>query len=281
MRRSRPALLPSSLLLRSARVSRFAFITSLCAVMAFALWAPMRAEASNVQFVGSVAYVHIGQLAVLTADKVENFDASGVSGTLRMELWALAAPYTGGAFSGYRLAVYSLGQLNAGYYFADLNSGEIPYGAPPNGTYTYVMFLTEFTGASFDDGYVVRNWLNTLPTVVVGPPPFSPQVGLWWNPNESGSGYALDFKHGVLVVTVYSYAPTGAAQWYIASGPVNGSTFTGTLIKAVNGQCISCAYQVPVSNGNDGTMTIVFSSPTSATMSLPGGRVIPIQPQAF
>jgi hypothetical protein len=82
-------------------------------------------------------------------------------------------------------------------------------------------------------------------------------------------------------MTVYSYLPNGLPQWYIASGPLSGATWSGTLLKTLNGQCISCAYQAPVLNGNDGTVTVIFSSPTSATMNLPGGRVTEIQPEAL
>jgi hypothetical protein len=110
----------------------------------------------------------------------------------------------------------------------------------------------------------------------------TPQVGLWWNPDESGSGYNLDFQHGVLVLLVYSYTPAGDPLWYIATGPLVGDTFTGQLDKARGGQCISCPYAgMPLPDGSDGTVTIVFHSNTSATMTLPGGRVTQIQPEAF
>jgi hypothetical protein len=36
-----------------------------------------------------------------------------------------------------------------------------------------------------------------------------------------------------------------------------------------------------VLNGNDGAITIIFFSPTSAPAYLPGNRVTQIQPQAF
>jgi hypothetical protein len=109
-----------------------------------------------------------------------------------------------------------------------------------------------------------------------------PTVGLWWNPNESGSGYNLDVKHGVLVVTIFSYKANGEPQWYITSGPIVDNHFTGTLNKYIGGQCISCPYMgFPASAGNDGAVTIEFTSPASAILSLPGGRVTQIQPQAF
>ena len=109
----------------------------------------------------------------------------------------------------------------------------------------------------------------------------APAVGLWWNPAESGTGYALDYKHGVLVVTVYSYTAAGAPIWYLASGPVTNNVFTSTLDKYQGGQCISCAYQPTAINGNDGTVSITFTSPTTARMVLPGGRSFQIVPQAF
>ena len=105
---------------------------------------------------------------------------------------------------------------------------------------------------------------------------------MWWNPNESGSGYALDYKHGVLVVTTYSYTASGDPQWYLSAGPVVNNVFTGTLDKYRAGQCISCAYPGrPTSVGNDGNIEITFTSSTTAVMRLPGGRTINIVPQEF
>ena len=111
----------------------------------------------------------------------------------------------------------------------------------------------------------------------------SPQPGNWSNPNEQGTGFSFDFKHGVLVVVFFSFQATGAPQWYIASGPVSGANWTGKLAKFVNGQCIlsSCPYVFPTTAGDDGDVSIVFSSNTAGMMTLPGGRVIPITPTAF
>ena len=118
------------------------------------------------------------------------------------------------------------------------------------------------------------------------PPPFaaslSPVVGLWDNGDEPGTGYSLDFKHGVLVVLVFSYTASGGPQWYIASGPLVGTAFSGRLDKFVGGPCLGCVFSGgPTSAGNDGAITIVFSSASSATVYLPGGRAIPIRPTPF
>lgn len=240
-------------------------------------------NAANVQFVGVVGYSYVGNSAILAADKVQNFDVGGISGTLRMELWAFVSPYAGGATSGYKLAQYSLGQLNGNSFFSNITSGTIAFAPPPNGTWYFSMVLTEFIGTGVNDGYATRDYVNFATPVVIGPPPpaITPQIGNWSNPIELGSGYTFDYKHGVLVVVFFSYQTNGAAQWYIASGPLTGNTFTGSLDKFVSGQCIFCAFQNPVSAGSDGFVTIVFSSPTFATMYLPGGRVTQISPTVF
>ena len=118
-----------------------------------------------------------------------------------------------------------------------------------------------------------------------GPLAFTPVTGLWWNPNESGSGYNLQVQDGVLVATIYSYTNMGDPVWYIASGAMSngggGVMAMGNLDKFRGGQCASCMYQMPMPMGNDGGMTITFTSPTAATIQLPGGRMTQIQPEAW
>jgi hypothetical protein len=143
--------------------------------------------------------------------------------------------------------------------------------SPQSGVYpstsSGMLALKEITSMTFE---------ATFGTSVV------PTVGLWWNPSESGSGYNIDVKNGVLVATIFTYKANGDPQWYITSGPIVDNVFTGTINKYSGGQCISCPYKgLPVSSGNDGVIRIELTSPTSATLSLPGGRVTRIQPQAF
>jgi hypothetical protein len=106
---------------------------------------------------------------------------------------------------------------------------------------------------------------------------FVPVAGVWWSKTESGSGLGLDYQNGTLIVEVYSYLAGGPSQWYLAAGPLNNNVFTAPLDKYVNGQCVSCAYKAPGASGNDGTITITFTSPTTATADLPGGRDIEIE----
>ncbi len=144
--------------------------------------------------------------------------------------------------------------------------------------------MNDGTNAAVLTGY-------TIPGAVAQPgggaPPlaFTPVTGLWWNPNESGTGYNIQVQRGVLVATMYSYTSAGDPVWYLAVGPLanagGGVAAMGTLDKYHSGQCASCAYQKPSMVGNDGGMTITFTSPTAATVQLPGGRVTQIQPEAW
>jgi hypothetical protein len=114
-------------------------------------------------------------------------------------------------------------------------------------------------------------------TAAAPPPTIVPVAGVWWDPTESGSGYGLDYQNGVLIIQVYSYLAAGSAQWYLSAGPVANNVFTATLDKYTGGQCISCAYVAPTLVGNDGSITVTFTSPTTATVDAPGGRHFQIQ----
>jgi hypothetical protein len=244
------------------------------------------ATASDLQFVGDVDYAINGDLAWVFADGYANNGPNGQSGPVRMELWAFTSPYPASLQSGHKLAQYPLPTVATGWAFSELDLPPTQYTPPPDGTWIVSLLLTELTsGVLVNDSYVPRDARNFAKPLAVGPvlpPALTPQIGLWWNPDEPGSGYALDYKHGVLVVTVYSYTAAGAAQWYLASGALSGTAFSATLDKYTGGQCIACTPAVkPALVGNDGIITITFTSPTSATVSLPGGRITQIQPQAF
>jgi hypothetical protein len=151
---------------------------------------------------------------------------------------------------------------------------------------TYSALPTDGVQALNRSGVLIQNlatnFAGATGSVAAAPIAFTPVAGLWANANELGTGYTLEFKHGVLVVAIYAYQATGAAQWYLASGPVTANVFTATLDKYTGGQCISCPFTSQgATTQNDGTMTITFTSSTSATVNLPGGRVTTIAPFQF
>lgn len=151
----------------SAMLRRAAFASIALALLTLAS-SGAAAGAEGCQFVGNVDYSYGGNTAVLTADQIENFDPAGVSGTLRMELWALTVPYTGTGGTGYKVAQYVIGQLPAGASLYNVSSGPVPFVLPPTGTWTFVLFLTEYAGLASDDGYGPTDWRNfTLTALAV------------------------------------------------------------------------------------------------------------------
>src|SRR6266700_105732 len=76
---------------------------------------------TSLSLVGNGYYNVVGNTVVLSADKIQNNDFGGLSGTIRLELWAFSVPYPGTTI-GYKLASYVVGQLNGGFYFYNINS---------------------------------------------------------------------------------------------------------------------------------------------------------------
>ena len=151
---------------------------------------------------------------------------------------------------------------------------------------TYTSLPTDGVNAINRSGGVIQNvatnFAGQSASVTPGSAAISPVPGIWANPNEDGTGYALDYHNGILVLAIYSYQGAGPAQWYLAAGAVTNNVFTATLDRYTGGQCISCAFTGrPTLAGNDGTITVRFTSSTTATVNLPNGRVTQISPFVF
>jgi len=101
---------------------------------------------------------------------------------------------------------------------------------------------------------------------------FTPSLGVWWNPNESGRGYLIDMQNGVMVVSVYAYDNGGGPLWFLGAGPYNDSTntFTITMNTFTGGQCFGCGYSGPTADPA-GTFQFVFSDLETAVLHFPGG----------
>ena len=85
-----------------------------------------------------------------------------------------------------------------------------------------------------------------------------PSPGLWWNPNESGRGIAIDLQDGIMVVTTYAYTPQGPATWFISAGSYN-FTVSGRVTILSNGDNFSSPFTLTVSfvvEGKPGGFTI-------------------------
>ena len=234
--------------------------------------------------------------------------------------WLLKNPVTPGTMMGgpgggyqnmemWRAGVMGTGSMMGGQsYMSSYQAMALETVTTPAGTFANAMHIREQRGS----GYVRDVWYApgvgmvkmsdatgtamltgyTIPGAVAqpgggaAPLAFTPVTGMWWNPNESGSGYNIQVQHGVMVVSMFGYAPDGNPLWYLVIGTLanaggGGVAAAGTLDKYRGGQCAACMYQMPTTMGNDGGVTITFTSPTTGMVLLPGGRVTQIQPFAW
>jgi hypothetical protein len=102
---------------------------------------------------------------------------------------------------------------------------------------------------------------------------FTPESGFWWNPNESGSGYAIEIQDNYLFVALYVYDEvTGDPIWYTAGTHLQGNAyFDSDLNYSYDGTCIDCNYSQPITIlGARGPITINFLTEISATIQFQG-----------
>ncbi len=107
---------------------------------------------------------------------------------------------------------------------------------------------------------------------------FTPETGFWWNPNEPGSGYAIEIQDNFMFVAFYVYDADGNPEWYTAGAPLQGNAlFDSVMHYTYGGPCIDCAYTAPITlEGEMGPVTINFLTETSGTIQF-GGQVKPIE----
>jgi hypothetical protein len=105
--------------------------------------------------------------------------------------------------------------------------------------------------------------------------PQAPQTGWWWNPNESGRGFAIEVQGRHLFYAAFLYDETGRATWSIAAGntSLDGSLFAGDLLAFRGGQSLAGAYKAPAPAQKVGSVLLTFSNALTGTILWPGGSV--------
>jgi len=119
----------------------------------------------------------------------------------------------------------------------------------------------------------------------LAPAPNTPESGWWWNPDESGRGFFLEWQGGTLDVAGYMYDDAGNPVWYIAVGAMGGPTgmlFSNAWLGFAGGQTLTGAWQ-PNHRlaGSVAPLTIEFTAPDAAVMTLPNGRSTRLVRQRF
>jgi hypothetical protein len=109
---------------------------------------------------------------------------------------------------------------------------------------------------------------------------YTPESGVWWNPNEPGTGLILDLQDNFLAVSLFVGDTSGDPIWYTSTGFLIGNArYEGTLDYFPGAQCIGCGFR-PVNPqlGVGGAIRIIFdpNDPSLATLTI-GGRTTNIE----
>jgi hypothetical protein len=127
---------------------------------------------------------------------------------------------------------------------------------------------------------IVPNGLTALP--VEG----TPESGWWWNEQEAGRGFFMEWQNGTLDIAGYMYDDQGNPVWYLTVGEIGGTpaarSFSGTWWSYTGGQTLTGAWrQNARTNSNVAPMAITFSGPDTALMTLPNGRTTNLKRHRF
>jgi nitrogen fixation protein len=219
---------------------------------------------------GSVSYSYAGTSLNLQVTRVQNDGAAGsVSGTLRLELWAMPQHYDNGLPTGSRQLGYYTFQnvLSAGYGFPNVNVNTT-FTSPPNGAYYVALLLTEFTGSS-GSGYTIRDFREFDNQIVIGNPAA---------PSITAQPYGETINAGTSVVlnVVASGAPPLTYQWFKNGVAIAGATNVTLTIPSA--QSIDAGtYTVAVRNSvgavtsTGATLTVNFSRLANLSVRAPAG----------
>ena len=116
-------------------------------------------------------------------------------------------------------------------------------------------------------------------------PPTTPENGWWWNESESGRGFFLEWQNGSLDIAGYMYDDAGNSVWYLTVGTMTtpgGSAFTGSWWSFANGQTLTGAWKPNTRTSTTvAPLSITFSGPDTALMTLPNGRTTAITRHRF
>ena len=74
----------------------------------------------------------------------------------------------------------------------------------------------------------------------------APEIGWWWNPDESGRGFFVESRDDLIYVAGYFYDEDGRAKWLVAGGPNSDPyRYDGRLLEYANGQTLLGDYKPP------------------------------------
>ncbi len=110
--------------------------------------------------------------------------------------------------------------------------------------------------------------LSPVPPPAPGPSHrINPVQGMWFDPDEPGTGFTFYVQNRHLIGAYYGYEEDGEPMWLVFDGPMQPGdrdaheiwTVQGNLVRYAGGQCLGCAYQPPASHETVGTVELTFT----------------------
>ena len=133
-------------------------------------------------------------------------------------------------------------------------------------------------------GAVPIERFNIVPNgLAAAPKENQPESGWWWNPEESGRGFFMEWQNGTIDLAAYMYDDQGNPVWYLGVYDTpNMRAMSGNWWSYANGQTMTSSYK-PATRINDhvAPVTITFSGPDTALMTLPNGRTTQLRRHRF
>ncbi len=96
------------------------------------------------------------------------------------------------------------------------------------------------------------------------------QSGWWYVANQSGRGFAIEFRSGRVYLAAFMYENDGSAGWYVSTGAMaDATTYRGVLNRFAGGPTLT-AVAAPRLVDAPGSVELSFTSNTAARITLNG-----------
>lgn len=126
----------------------------------------------------------------------------------------------------------------------------------------------------------------------VGCPVFTnfafPETGIWYNPEQSGTGFMFEVQNGWLGGFYYLYEEEGRPVWYLIAGALEPLEEEGVtwllhtqLERLEDGACLNCPFQPPVVVEPAGQIRLEFPNRNLGRFSVDDGPVQNIVPLTY
>jgi alpha-tubulin suppressor-like RCC1 family protein len=210
-------------------------------------------------FFASFLYDVSGRSTWYVSTGPASLEGSYYSGAL---LNATGGQTLGGSYPG-RPAISTLGNMTLTFH--NEASGTLVW---PGGTVPIQRFN------------IITNGLN-LPAVAG-----QPESGWWWNEQEDGRGFFMEWQNGWLDIAGYMYDDAGNPVWYLTVGQIGGTSsarsFSGNWWSYGNGMTLHGPWRPNQQlSTNVAPLTITFSGTDTALMTLPSGRTSNLRRHRF